>query len=259
MNDLNETDDLDAASKAFIDATNAVIEIWYKYTPQPSRITLTNEFSRILLKIYQIFMLDLMPSFQCLTLNKKFYSFSILCRSLFDISIQLEWILSLKGMEQDNAISEFLNFNGVGIGKNGKPFYDWQEEINKKSTRQTAIDLGVDEVTIPLSLSSYNSSGLVITCFDYLSKITHWNPKLINDLVGLNAENHLGFSVEYLRMAVLSLDTSLRCILVFTEHFIEYCLNVDKITIRSETSRIRETFRKSIAPFFDNTVATNDP
>jgi hypothetical protein len=249
MEKINQIDYLNVVSKAFIEATNEILDL---YQEQPARTTLTDEFSIVLLKIYQNFMLDLMPSSQMLVDKHNFYSFSILCRSSLDIIIQIKWILSLNGVEQDNAIKIFLNFEGVGTGKNGKDFYEWQKEINPKySTRQIAIDLGIDQENIILPLTEHSQyQELKLTVFDYLSKITHWNPRFINDLVGYNSDMHLGDTIQYLRMATISSEAFVYCAMTFAEIFIERCLGVESETIKQKTNSIREKFRQSFVQFY---------
>lgn len=250
MEKINHIDYMNVVSKAFIDATNEILDLYHE---QPARMTLNDEFSIILLEIYQNFMLDLMPSTQMLVDKHNFYSFSILCRSSLDIIIQIKWILSLSGVEQDNAIKIFLNFEGVGIGKNGKDFYEWQKEINPKySTRQIAIDLGIDQENIILPLTEHAQyQEMKLTVFDYLSKITHWNPRFINDLVGYNSDMHLGNTIQYLRMATISSETFVYCAITFTEIFMERCLSVDSKTIKKRTNAIREKFRQLFVQFYN--------
>lgn len=246
---MNQTDFLNIVSNAFINATNEVLAL---YDEQPTRTTLTDHLSIVLLKIYQNFMLDLMPSSQMLVDKHNFYSFSILCRSSLDIIIQIKWILSLKGIEQENAINIFLNFEGVGIGKNGKDFYEWQLEINTKyKTRKIALDLGIDQECVVLPLTEHSKyQELKLTVFDYLSKITHWNPRLINDLVGYNSDMHLGNTIEYLKMATISSETFVYCAITFTELFMERCHGVDNETIKQKTNAIREKFRQTFVQFY---------
>ncbi|WP_253664856.1 hypothetical protein [Legionella micdadei] len=127
---------LTVLSNAFIEATNEILNLYYEQSP---RTQITDQFSIILLEIYQNLMLDIMPSCQFLVNKQKFYSFAILCRSTLDIIIQIKWILSLKGNEQAEAINQFLSFEGVGTDSRGKKFYEWQNAFTKKTTRQIAL------------------------------------------------------------------------------------------------------------------------
>ncbi|HAT8315144.1 TPA: hypothetical protein ACT9MM_001450 [Legionella pneumophila] len=246
----NEREFLDIASQAFIEATNSLLELFHE---QPAKITLTEEFSKIVLKVYQNFMLDVLPSSQCLVDKKKFFSFSILCRSSLDIIIQILWILNMEEEEQGKAIEYFLNFEGVEVRQNGKEIYEWQKVFNPSYTsKKTAIELNIDRECIILPLTQHKNKELKLTVFDYLSKITHWNPRLLNDLVGYNSEKHLGNAIEYARMAAISVETFLFCAITFTEIFMKLCLKVDDETVNQKINNIREQFRGSFVPFYSD-------
>jgi hypothetical protein len=256
MNNPTETNGLDTASKSFLDAIATVIDLWHTYSP---KIASTDEFSQVLLLIYQNLMLDLIPSFQLLVPKEKFYSCSILCRSLFDITIQLQWILSMNEEKRESAIRVFLDFDGIGKYKTGKVFHEWQKKIDPDySTRKTAITLGLDQEAIPLPLASHENGKIDLTLFDYLSKITHWNPRTLKDLIGINSDNHLGYTLEYPKMAFIFFLVSLDCILTFTEIFIIHCFKIDRVVVKSKLSCIKENFTKSLTPSSDPLVSTDE-
>ncbi|HHU0062068.1 TPA: hypothetical protein ACT9LW_003209, partial [Legionella pneumophila] len=238
---------LRVASDAFIAATNEILDLYHK---QPARMTVTDEFSMILIKIYQNFMLDVMPSCQLLVDHHKFYSYAILCRSSLDIIIQIKWILSLEGKDQEEAIKAFLSFEGVSTDHKGKKFYEWQDEFTKKTTRQIAIDLNIDREAIIWPLTHNKDKELNLTVFDYLSKITHWNPRVIKDLVGYNKENHMGYTSEYFRMAILALEVFVYCATTFAEIFMVYCLKLDDISVKDKTQNIRSEFQQTLIKFY---------
>ncbi|ABQ54202.1 hypothetical protein [Legionella pneumophila] len=246
----NERKFLDVASHAFIEATNGLLDLYHE---QPAKITLTEEFSKIVLNVYQNFMLDVLPSSQCLVDKKNFFSFAILCRSSLDIIIQILWILSLEEDEKLKAIEYFLNFEGVDVGQNGKKIYEWQRVFRPTySSKKTAMELGIDKECIILPLTQHKNKELKLTVFDYLSKITHWNPRLLNDLVGCNSEKHLGNAVEHTRMAAISVETFIFCAITFTEIFLKLCLKVDEESVNQKTSKIKEKFRGAFAPFYND-------
>ncbi|MBN9226612.1 MULTISPECIES: hypothetical protein [Legionella] len=249
----NERKFLDVASHAFIEATNELLDLYHE---QPAKITLTEEFSKIVLNVYQNFMLDVLPSSQCIVDKRNFFSFAILCRSSLDIIIQILWILSLEEDEQLKAIEYFLNFEGVDVGRNGKDFYEWQKAFCPTySSRETAMELGIDRECIILPLTQHKSKELKLTVFDYLSKIMHWNPRLLNDLVGYNSEKHLGNAVEHTRMAAISVETFVFCAITFTEIFLKLCLKIDEESVNQKTSNIKEKFRGAFAPFYSELEA----
>ncbi|KTC89787.1 XRE family transcriptional regulator [Fluoribacter dumoffii] len=241
-------DCLSVVSQAFIIATNEIIDIFHTY---PARVTLNTEFSMIMMKIYQNFMLDILPGAQLLIDKKKIYSFSIICRSVFDIIIQLKWILSLPENEKDKAIERFLNFEGLGLKTNGKVTNNWQKVIDPDYTsRKIAQDIGLDREIMSLPLAeSYNIkdkkiSKIDLTTFDYLSKVVHWNPTIINKLIGYNSDLKLGHTSEYLRMAIISSGTFISCAIIFTELFVESFFNQETENVKNKTNQIQRKFQQ---------------
>ena len=250
--ETDASDYLSVISTAFTIATNEIIDIFHEY---PARGTITTEFSKILMKIYQNFMLDILPGAQLLVDQKKIYSFSIICRSALDIIIQLKWILSLPESEQTNAIKCFLNFEGVGLKQNGKTTKIWQEIIDPEySSTKIAKVIGLDTEIMSLPLiGSYieKSNGkkmheLNLTTFDYLSKVVHWNPRIVNELIGYNSNLKLGYTSEYLKMAIISSGTFISCAIIFTELFIENFFNKEIEEVKNKTHKIKNKFQKFI-------------
>jgi hypothetical protein len=136
--------------------TNEILSL---YDEHPSKTKITDEFSIILLEIYQNFMLDVLPSCQLLVDKQNFYSFAILCRSSLDIIIQIKWILSLNNEQRDQAISAFLNFEGIRPGKNIRKPYEWLSEFTKFTTRELAVQLKIDQEVINLPLPTPLNAG----------------------------------------------------------------------------------------------------
>jgi len=199
----------------FLDATPRLEDFFKKIEP---KVEIKENYSSMLLKIYQIYMIDVFPSCNVLVETQNFFSFSILCRSILDITVQLMWILDLKSPEKkQEAIELFLNFDGVGeyTNKKGekKPTHQWQDLIIKER-------FDYDKIIKRLKLDCENKH--MKSTFDYLSKIVHWNPKIINKLVGLQA-GHLTFGPEKLNMFFIASSEFIRCslsfIIIFIEHF----------------------------------------
>lgn len=245
-----------AVSLEFIKATNDILSIYEKF---PTQFTLKEKFSIVLMRIYQGFMLEHFPSVQLLVHHQRFFSFSILCRSTLDIIIQLKWILSLEMPEREKAINCFLEFEGIYLTKKNKYGYDWQCLIDPDySLRETAIALGLDReiLSFPVNkmyrqsidndlTAEVNGIQLKLTVFDYLSKVTHWNPRLLNELVDVNKDMHLVHTSEYLRMCIISLPTFISCAVIFAEyfcgHFFEDANNQLKV-LRQIKSNFEQSF-----------------
>src|SRR5438445_10657368 len=99
-------------------------------------------------------MLDVFPSAQLLVDHGRFVSFSILCRSVLDIVIQLKWILSLDDVKKAKAIKCFLEFQGLYLTENDNPQYVWQSLVDQKySLRKAAIAVGIDSEIINLPVT----------------------------------------------------------------------------------------------------------
>lgn len=198
----------------FLETTEKIVNVFNTFTPT---VKITENFSNVLLKIYQCYM-DVFSSCTILVEKQNFFSFSILCRSVLDVTVQLMWILDIKSPEErQKAIEFFLNFNGVGeyTDKNGtkKKTHRWQDIIIQKH-------FDYDQVIKRLGLDSENKH--LTSTFDYLSKVIHWNPKIINELVGFT-EGHLVFGSEQLKMFFIAssefISCSIRFIIIFSEHF----------------------------------------
>ena len=212
----------------FLKATDELVCIFEKINP---KVQIKENFSNVLLKIYQCYMIDVFPGSNVLVKNQNFFSFSILCRSVFDITIQIRWILSLVSPDREEAIEHFLAFKGVGQYINKKEekitTYQWQDLVIKEkfNYRKTALSLGID-------LNDFTDE----TTFDYLSRVLHWNPKIINDLVGVQ-NGHLAFGPKKLCMFFVASSQFINClqqfIIIFVEHFYPnetcYYLELEKV------------------------------
>ncbi|MDP3561381.1 MAG: heme-binding protein [Legionellaceae bacterium] len=234
---------LNGISQKFIAATD---EIWVVFNSIPKEVKLLTDFSNVLMKALQIFMIELLPSMQREIDHKKFYSASILCRSALDIMIQLGWILSLREEEQVEAINSFLNFDGVGTNKNGGKTYAWQDTVHPKYTaRKIGKNIGFDEEVIETMLNTGES--IKITTFDYLSRIAHWNPQIINQLIGLDANNHLVFNAsEYERMALIASTRFITCAITFTLFFVDHFYPQMFEDVKIKMDRIQNKFLNSL-------------
>lgn len=261
MKKINNTDIFIILSKNFIDATNEILSVYENF---PMQFTLKENFSILLMRICDGFMLEQFSSAQLLVQHQKFFSFSILCRSTLDIIIQIVWILSLDDIKKEKAIDCFLNFEGIYPIK-GKIKYEWQSLIDKNySSRNAAIAVGIDCEIFNLPISEdlkkliKNDLGadkkfpeLKLTVFDYLSKITHWNPRMLKELVGINKEKHLGYTSEYLRMCVIALPTFISCSVIFAEIFCRHFF-VDNDNQLSRLQIIKTNFERSFADLIND-------
>lgn len=206
-------------SQAFIAATD---DIWIIFNELPKEVKIKTGFSNIFMKAYQIFMIEIFPSMQREVDNGKYYSAAILCRSALDIIFQLAWILSLDEDKKSEAIEVYLNFDGVGVKENRKKTYSWQELILPSyKSRTIGLDIGLDQEIVETVLK--NGESVKITTFDYLSRITHWNPQIINNLIGINSKNHLIFhGSEYENIALMAVTKFVSCTITFTLLFVDY-------------------------------------
>lgn len=199
----------------FLEISNELLGIFDNLYP---KVEIKESFSVMLLRIYQIYMLDVFPGCQALVINQQFFSFSIMCRSILDITTQLMFILDLKSSsERQKAVEVFLSFSGVGkyTGKNNeeKTTYQWQDLIIKD---RFDYDKNIKRLGLDCEGKNFKST------FDYLSKIIHWNPKIINKLVGLQ-DGYVAFGPEKLNMFLVSSSEFIKCaasfIIIFSEHF----------------------------------------
>lgn len=262
MPSTDNVDILKAVALEFINATNEILGVYEGF---PSQLTLKEDFSIVLTRIYQQFMLDAFPSAQLLVNHQRFVSFAILCRSILDIIIQLTWLLSLDDAKKAKAIKCFLEFDGIYLTANGKHRYAWQFLIDKKySLRETAIAVKIDKeiLNFPVNkvyresiendlVAEVSGTQLKLTVFDYLSKITHWNPRFLAKLVGVNKDKHLGYTSEYLRICIIALPTFINCAVIFAEIFCRHFFE-DKDNQLKKLQKIKSDFEKSFANLINN-------
>lgn len=260
----DNADILDTVTSEFIKATNEILGVYESF---PSQFTLKENFSKVLMRIYQGFMVENFPSAQLLVNSRKIFSFSILCRSTLDIIIQIAWILSLNDVEREKAITCFLEFEGIGLTKNGKIIYEWQALIDPRySSRAVAIALELDKEILSLSvnkiyrqsiekdlLAEKNADQLKLTVFDYLSKVSHWNPRFLYELVGVNKDMHLGYTPEYLRMSLIVFPTFLSCAVIFSEIFCGHFFE-DKDNHLQKLLKIKTNFEKLFTDLINNSL-----
>jgi hypothetical protein len=247
----------------FVKATNEILDVYEKF---PLQFTLKDEFSMVLMRIYQQFMLDAFPSAPLLVHHQRFISFAILARSILDIIIQLTWILSLDDAKKQKAIKCFLEFEGIYLDARGKHQYQWQGLIDKNySSRGAAIAVGIDReiLNFPVkkiwttkddSVVEVDDTELKLTVFDYLSKITHWNPRFLTELVGVNKNKHVGYTDEYLRMCIIALPTFISCAVMFAEIFCGHFFE-DKDNQLKRLQKIKADFDKLFADLINNPQA----
>lgn len=262
MKRANNEDILKAIVPEFVKTTNEILEVYEKF---PSALTLKDEFSMVLMLINQQFMFDAFPSAPLLVDHQRFISFAILTRSILDIIIQLTWLLSLDDAKKQKAIKCFLEFEGVYLNAKGKHQYEWQYLIDENySLRGTAIAVGIDReiLSLPVSkiqsvkddlVTEVNGMEIKLTVFDYLSKITHWNPRLLTELVGVNKEKHVGYTNEYLRMCIIALPTFISCAVIFAEIFCGHLFE-DKDNQLEKLQNIKADFEQSFADLLNNSL-----
>lgn len=251
---------LEAVAPKFIKATNEILEVYEGF---PSSLTLKDDLSMVLTRIYQQFMLDAFPSAPLLVHHQRFISFAILARSILDIIIQLTWILSLDDTKKQKAIKCFLEFEGIYLDAKGKHQYQWQDLIDKNySLRGAAIAVGIDREILNFPVNKIwsikddlvievDGTELKLTVFDYLSKITHWNPRLLTELVGVNKDKHVGYTNEYLRMCIISLPTFISCAVIFAEIFCGHVFE-DKDNQLKKLQKIKSDFDISFADLIND-------
>ncbi len=212
-------------------------------------------------------MIDVFPSAPLLVHNQRFISFAMLCRSTLDIVIQLTWIISLDNAKKEKAIKCFTEFQGLYLSENDNPRYDWQSLVDKKyNLRSASIAVGIDKEILNFPVNKvYRKSienGLVInvngvelklTVYDYLSKITHWNPRLLAEMVGVNSDKHLGYTSEYLRMCIITLPTFISCAVIFSEIFCRHFFE-DEDNHLEKLKKIKAYFEKSFADLLNDSL-----
>lgn len=238
---------LGEVSKEFIIALDNVASVFDVINPD---VILKDGFSKILLSVYQGLMIEHFKSSQLLIFNKQFFSFGVLCRSLMDIIIQIAWVDTLDIGRRDRAINEFSNFEGINF--EGKIVNEWYKQIDEKFTlRKEAIRLGLDSEFIKIYISSNsndveNDKYISLTIFDYLSKLTHWNPMLLKRFFGLDKNNHLTSMDEHIRLAVLSTTSFFGCIVFFARTFVKHFYENKHNRELDELDKIRLDFDKFI-------------
>lgn len=247
---MDNMTELNHISQSFISSLD---EIWNLFNQESKKVQLNTEFSSLLMNAFQIYMHELFPSMQHLIEQKKFYGAAILCRSALDIIIQIVWILNLNEGERDTAIKNFLHFDGTGLKKGKtKKAYIWQETIVPEyKIREIAQELGVDSEVINI----YSNAGdcISITTFDYLSKIAHWNPHIINELVGLNSSGHLVFNKsEYLKLAVITSSRFLVCTVTFTLIFMEHFYPESHEDVKKRLEQTQESFLRAVKKIIED-------
>jgi hypothetical protein len=158
-----------------------------------------------------------------------------------------------------------LTVEGIGLTKNGRLIYEWQVLIDPAySSRAAAIAVGLDKeiLSLPVNktyrqsiekdlIAEVNGAQLKLTVFDYLSKVSHWNPRLLDELVGVNKDMHLGYTPEYLRMSVIALPTFISCAVIFAEIFCGHFFE-DKDNHLKKLQKIKADFEKSFADLIND-------
>jgi hypothetical protein len=90
-----------------------------------------------------------------------------------------------------------------------------------------AINTGLDRDVFSLDMETIlNSTQLTsknITFFDYLSKILHWNPIILKNLVGKDGDNNVGYQEKNeLQMIEISMMIAASCACVFAELWLNH-------------------------------------
>lgn len=161
----------------------------------------------------------------------------MICRSLFDLEITLCWINQLDTEQKNKAIKTYIDFNGIHP-ENKKIIREWQKIIDPEFTyRKAALDLKID-VELPII------EGEQISLFDFLSKILHWNPKIMKDIIGRDRQGIVTYKPGTLSMVTLHIALQSICafILFYAINFFPYQQN-----IFNTLTNIRSEFQEHIA------------
>lgn len=136
----------------------------------------------------------------------------MICRSLFDLEIMLCWIDQLDVDRKNKAIKTYLDFNGFHP-ETKKRIQEWQKIVDPDFTyRKAALDLKID-ITLP-----FIEGGEDISYFDFLSKVLHWNPQIMKDIIGRDRRGIVTYKPGTLSM--VTLHTALKSICGFTLFYV---------------------------------------
>lgn len=201
---FSDSEILDPILEKFIGSIDEILGI---FESLGSKVTLHDNFSKLLMHVQPGFMQHL-RSCQILAANKLFFSLGMICRSLFDLEIMLCWIDQLDVGQKNKAIQTYLDFNGTHP-ETKKRIQEWQKIVDPAFTyRKAALDLKIDAI-LPLI-----EGGEDISFFDFLSKILHWNPQVMKDIIGRNRQGIVTYKPGTLSM--ITLNIALKSICGFT-------------------------------------------
>jgi hypothetical protein len=119
--------------------------------------------------------------------NHHFFSLLIIARSVYDLTIQIEWIKSLELEKQKKACEIFLKHEGREWYKELDPKMSLSKMANILKLNDQVVSKDMKTFLKPSPTGSHNNIGFL----DFLSKAIHWNPAFLKRAIGYEATENI--------------------------------------------------------------------
>src|SRR3990167_1786207 len=190
----------------------------------PNEITLSDNFVQVLRHVYQVLIHEDLISVEILMKNDLTLAASKISRSMLEIAAISSYIFKLDPLEREEKSKSFMNFDG-GKKRNGKDKYeyDWLATITKSSIKDIIVDQGLDlKGIIDFAFKGDDGREIKLSLYDFLSKIVHYNPKLLKVIINIDQEKRqIYYPPAYLSVCMATAIAAMNALTQFCIVFYE--------------------------------------
>ena len=182
----------------------------------PNNATLIDCFSQVLTTVYQSFMLEDLPAVELLIDKGLFVAASKISRSMLEIAAVTSSLFQMESSEREKQALSFMEFNGGILKNNGKTLFNWLEIVYpNKSIKDIIISQGLDKNdVIDFEFATNKGGQIKLSLYDFLSKVSHYNPKILKNLLGVD-ENGLAYRPNYVQVCLVNLHAIMNSFMQF--------------------------------------------
>jgi hypothetical protein len=185
-------------------------------------IKINDNFTQVLLPIYHTFFIDNIPAIGILMKNRYFLSVSKISRSILEITAYIKHLY--QDTEREEKSKNIIEFSGGIIKENGSINYDWFALITKNSIRDVLISQHLDlSNLLDFNFKTNTGEEIRLSMYDALSKISHYNPKMLKEIITVNENNFQEYNLNIINICLWNIFAIIHAIVNMALVFYEHC------------------------------------
>ena len=204
---------------------NNIHEIKIIISSITNEVKISDDFIQILLLVYQVIILEDLPAIETLITSDLLLAASKTCRSILEISAITSYLYKLDSVERKTKSRSFIDFTGGEVRQTGKSTeYDWLKTTTNISIKDIIIAQGLDlKNIIDFGFTDDHGKQIKLSIYDLLSKIVHYNPKFLTQLVRVNRKKFQtyyppAYIYVYATTILATIHSTIQFCLIFLEH-----------------------------------------